>query len=472
MKIKYLILLCCTFLFSGCDKWLDVELADKVTEEKMFSTPQGYQEALAGVYSKMASPGLYGKKLTMEDIDLLAQYYSYDGVSATYEKWKTYNYEDAGSQSRILEIWKALYSGISGANNILKWAEKDAGVLSAEQKNQVLGEAYALRAYLHFDLIRLFCPDVKRSPKAQGVPYNLEFGVSLPPIYSVEECVQLVVNDLKEAESLLASDPITRVKPYEFANKNEADKYVARLSLYGVKALLARVSLARGDKASAIKYATEVVDSEKYRLLDFSSVDKSEKEIDMLFSDEHIFSLRNKKMSEYTIALHYPEITDVSTRFAYLPFISMSPIFEGNNDDVRYIKWFSTSNGNFVKYNVDNKDKFFPKMPMIKLSEMYLILAESYLGQDDQQAQTYMNTLRNHRIRNNAPWSFLTQDYIMQETKREFVGEGQLWYAYKRLNLGIQTSNGIIGVIAPSDKIFVFPMPLKEIETGNRNLNN
>ncbi|MNU09264.1 hypothetical protein D3C72_2557270 [compost metagenome] len=57
----------------------------------------------------------------------------------------------------------------------------------------------------------------------------------------------------------------------------------------------------------------------------------------------------------------------------------------------------------------------------------------------------------------------------MQEIKREFVGEGQLWYAYKRLNLGVPTSSGTVGLIPPSDRIFVFPIPLKEIETGNRN---
>jgi len=60
-------------------------------------------------------------------------------------------------------------------------------------------------------------------------------------------------------------------------------------------------------------------------------------------------------------------------------------------------------------------------------------------------------------------------EYIIQEIKREFIGEGQLWYAYKRLNTGIPTSSGVIGVVPPSDKVFVFPIPLKEIETGNRN---
>ncbi|WP_316791610.1 RagB/SusD family nutrient uptake outer membrane protein [Pedobacter frigoris] len=469
MKIKFFMMICSVILFSSCNKWLDVDLADKVTEEKLFSTPQGYQEALAGVYSSMASPNLYGKKLTMEDIDILAQYYSYDGISANYVKWKIYDYEDAGSQGRILATWRGMYSAISGANNIIKWAGKDVQVLDADTKNQVLGEAYALRAYLHLDLIRMFCPDVKRSPKTTGIPYNLEFGVSLPPVYTVEENVQLVVDDLKKAEVLLAKDPITSAKPYQMASKDMADKYVARINLFGVKALLARVGLLRGDKVSAIKYAKEVVESERFRLLDFASADKPDSEIDMLFSDEHIFSLRNKNLSEYTIELHYPEVTANSTRFAYLPFVNVSTMYEGNNDDIRYSKWFSTVNGNFVKFNVDNKLKFFSKMPMIKLSEMYLILAECYLGKDDQLSQSYINALRDHRIRNNSHWTYLTMDYIMQESKREFVGEGQLWYAYKRLNLGVQTSSGTIGLIPPSDKIFVFPMPLKEIETGNRN---
>lgn len=468
MKIKIIVLCWLAISVTSCKKWLDVDLVDKVTEEKLFSTPQGYQEALAGVYSSMASSSLYGKSLTMENLDVLAQYYSYEGISTTYEKFKNYDYEDAGSQNKILAIWKGMYSAISESNNIIKWAGKSNDILSPEMKSQVLGEAYALRAYLHFDIIRMFCPDVKRSPSKPGIPYNLEFGVSLPPIYTVAESVQLVVDDLKKAEALLINDPITSVKPFEMVNKNEADKYVARINLYGVKALLARVSLMRGDKMNAIKYAKEVVESGKFRLLDFASTDKSDKEIDILFSDEHIFSLRNKNLSEYTINLHNPEITATSNRSAYLPFVNLSSLYESNNDDVRYIKWFSGANGNFAKFNVNNKEKFFPKMPMIKLSEMYLILAECYLGKDDLLAQSYINTLRNHRIRNNSPWGFLTIEYIIQEIKREFIGEGQLWYAYKRLNIGVPTSSGIIGVVPPSDKIFVFPIPLKEIEIGNR----
>lgn len=81
-------------LLTGCNKWLDVELADKVTQDELFSTPQGYREALAGVYAQMASERLYGQKLSMEIPDLLAQYYSYTGVSSKYEKLKGFDYKD------------------------------------------------------------------------------------------------------------------------------------------------------------------------------------------------------------------------------------------------------------------------------------------------------------------------------------------------------------------------------------------
>lgn len=100
---------------------------------------------------------------------------------------------------------------------------------------------------------------------------------------------------------------------------------------------------------------------------------------------------------------------------------------------------------------------------------MYLIASECNLGKDDAKALDYINTLRDHRIRNNSHWGYITMEYIVQEIKREFIGEGQLWFAYKRLNMGVQTSSGIVGVVPPSEAIFVFPIPLKEIETGHRN---
>ena len=327
------------------------------------------------------------------------------------------------------------------------------------------GEALALRAFLHFDLYRLFCPDVKLSPRAEGIPYNKEFGVSLPPMYTVEEIVQLVINDLKEAETLLANDPIVSIVPYTLSSKSDADKYVARMNLYGVKAMLARVYQAKGDNVKAVAYAKEVIESGKFRLLEFASVDQTEALTDVLFSDEHIFSLRNKELKDYSEKLHRDESKNGVTSFKPLPFGGYYNWYEGNNDDVRYSKWFNL--GDFMKYYMDNADAFFRKMPMIKLSEMYLIVAECSFDMDSEVSLEYLNVLRDHRIRNHVHLQYLSKESIQDEMRREYLGEGQMWYVMKRNNLKIETGASS-GDIEPSDVVYVFPMPDAEIEDGHR----
>ncbi|MEG0797082.1 MAG: hypothetical protein RR397_11365, partial [Odoribacter sp.] len=80
MKTKLYISLFLLFSLSGCNNWLDVELDNKVDDNKLFSTTDGFKEALAGVYSELAKPMMYGKSMTMEYTDLLARYYSYNSV--------------------------------------------------------------------------------------------------------------------------------------------------------------------------------------------------------------------------------------------------------------------------------------------------------------------------------------------------------------------------------------------------------
>lgn len=467
MKTKIILLLLIVFSLNSCNKWLDVDLIDRVNEDKLFSKPEGFTEALAGIYSQMSKKELYGSALTMEHMDAYAQYYT----STSHAEHIKYNYTNATVESFHQGIWTNMYSCISGANNIIRWLDKNGSILTESRQKQVRGEAIALRAFLHFDLIRMFCPDVKRNPKDKGIPYNKTFGVSLPAQYNVEECIQLVLNDLNEAETLLAGDPINDVRPYEMPLKNDADQYVARINLYAVKAMKARLYMMRGENKNAIKYAKEVIESKKFQLLDFADVDKDRKDADIIFSDEHIFSLRNKEIPEISDGLFKADETNPGATIPVkLSFKNTYVLYEANNNDLRYVKWFQSSVDNkvgFYKYNNENYSKFPSKIVIIKLSEMYLICAEAYFNDNIDTALEYINTLRDHRIRGNNHWQYLTKEYIFAELLREFSGEGQAFYAYKRLNKAIPTLS-MEGDIQPSNDVFVFPIPKKEIETGNR----
>lgn len=462
------------FSLTSCNDWLDVELDNKVDDDKLFNTAEGFKEALAGVYSSMSKSSMYGGRLTMEYVDVLAQYYN---SNSTYEYWEDYDYENSGCRSIISGMWNNLYSCISQANCILEWADKNAGVLSESDRNQIRGEALALRAFLHFDLYRLFAPDVKWAQNAEGIPYNKEFGVSLPPIYSTKEVVQLVINDLLEAEKCLQNDPIQNVVPYmirtstsagdvvDKAAKDEMDKYVARMNLYSVKAMLARAYQARGEYVAAVSKAKEVIDSGKFRLLEATSIDQSENMVDLLFSDEHIFSLRNKELSTYTKSI-FKETSGGTTA---LRMEGSYNLYDGNQDDFRYSKWYVDFD--FIKYVPDSNSIFTTKVPLIKLSEMYLLIAECTYDTDPDEARRYVNMLRRHRIRGNqegaGDWMYLSREDIFKEMRREYIGEGQMWFAHKRNRLNL--SGGLTGTIEASDDIFVFPLPDAEIESGNRN---
>ena len=462
------------FSLTSCNDWLDVELDNKVDDDKLFNTAEGFKEALAGVYSSMSKSSMYGGRLTMEYVDVLAQYYN---SNSTYEYWEDYDYENSGCRSIISGMWNNLYSCISQANCILEWADKNAGVLSESDRNQIRGEALALRAFLHFDLYRLFAPDVKWAQNAEGIPYNKEFGVSLPPMYSTKEVVQLVINDLLEAEKCLQNDPIQNVVPYmirtstsagdvvDKAAKDEMDKYVARVNLYSVKAMLARAYQARGEYVAAVSKAKEVIDSGKFRLLEATSIDQSENMVDLLFSDEHIFSLRNKELSTYTKSI-FKETSGGTTA---LRMEGSYNLYDGNLDDFRYSKWYVDFD--FIKYVPDSNSIFTTKVPLIKLSEMYLLIAECTYDTDPDEARRYVNMLRRHRIRGNqegaGDWMYLSREDIFKEMRREYIGEGQMWFAHKRNRLNL--SGGLTGTIEASDDIFVFPLPDAEIESGNRN---
>ena len=55
MKTKSYMFIVLLFIFSSCTNWLDVQLDNKVDDSKLFSSAEGFKEALAGVYSRCLS---------------------------------------------------------------------------------------------------------------------------------------------------------------------------------------------------------------------------------------------------------------------------------------------------------------------------------------------------------------------------------------------------------------------------------
>lgn len=472
-KMKLLLIAVLTGGLMSCNSWLDVDLVNEIEEQELFSTPDGFQEALAGVYADMTAEALYGRHLTWETMDIWGRVYDNNRLSSIFDEIKDYNYTNALVRPILNNFWNRMYKVIEEANNILRWADINASVLTEEELNLVRGQALGCRSYLFFDLIRLFAPDVKLEPDAKRVPYNAEFGINPAPLYTTEETLDLILEDLQEAERCFAKDPIVGVQVYNIDNKNTADQYVARMNLYAVKALMARIYLDKGDFTNARIKAQEVIDSDCFALQNREEVVQAvADEKDMLFSDEHIFSLRNEKISEWADARYVTVQDTAASGNVYLPFPSTyGTTYDVSSLDVRWMEWFAPDESitRMLKYYVskNNKNNYFPKVPLIRLSEMYMILSESYLEEDLNQAKAYADTLRIARIGETGVLPNYSEDMFIQEMRREFPGEGQMFFMYKRWNHDIVQDAASGGTVPASNNIFTLLIPDAEIENGN-----
>lgn len=477
-----MILACCTILTTSCDDWLEVKPYDKISEGELLKSEEGYQKMLNGIYIDLNSEALYGKTLTVEMIEVMGGAYTIgndNSVWGNYKDLSSYKYATEYWRGRLDQTWNKAYALILNCNKILETIDDNQHLFTGGSYYVVKGEALALRAMLHFDMLRLFGPVYSKDSDKKAIPYYTKQTNAPEPLLTAEEVAGHVVADLEEARTLLANDPVktegTLMSGAQDGTGNFMRYRALRLNYYAVEALLARVYLYMGDKKDAFKYASDVIktaDNGIFPFVDKSLVTGSPADPDRIFSSEVIFALTNT--SRGTIYKNYYDPSRLPNYVFYMDNSLMSNIVYGGaattggyQDDYRYrANWIATgSNRYFYKYSdmVANGSIQNTMIPMVRLGEMFLIAAES---QSDVLAKgvQYVNALR--RNRGVANLQTLTPDLLKYEYIRELYGEGQLFYLYKRLNCDVITSANSSKNPKASDLIFVVPLP--DSETENR----
>jgi hypothetical protein len=452
-------------LLGSCKKWLDVQPEDKFTEKQIFATPQGISDALNGIYLDMGKSKLYGATLTGTILDILAQRYNVSALH-TLTKYQTYTYDDKDVKARLDNIWTNAYINVVNANKFIKNLDVYPGVLDAQTDSLFRGEAYALRAFLQFDLLRMYGPVYSTADSLKtAIPYYTAAGIDVNPILPANEVMQKVITDLKKAESLLLADPIRTKGIVKSSDKNYLTYRNYRMNYFAVKGLQARAYLYRGDKISAAAAAKEVIDhTTKFPWITSGNILSDKSNPDRVFSTEILFGLQSLDLYDNYRAFFAPDLQD---KDVLAPLDSrLKATFENNENDSRYNpNWMLTGIGGkgyktFFKYADINDKKLIYRLtvPLIRLSEVYYIAAES------EQNVAYLNTVRNNRGLLNLPGTASLTTELQKEYQKEFFGEGQLWYYYKRRNLS-PIPNPLVasGTITMNATKYVFPLPLSEL---------
>ena len=241
---------------TSCNDFLDVHPAGEVDESEQFGSIRGYRNAMYGVYGSMAATNLYGKNLGYGFVDQLGQQFGYDNTSETSYFVSQYNYLRSDVRAIVDGIWEGQYQTIAYANNVLRNAENPQ--FDHKELAFMRGECYGLRAFLHFDLVRLFAEDYKRSnASTRGIPYATTFDLNNKPLLTLHETFKAILKDLDMAESLLADD--NEVSVEQTPTSDYLKGRAVFFNKYAVAATKARVYYAMGDTANAAKYARLVI---------------------------------------------------------------------------------------------------------------------------------------------------------------------------------------------------------------------
>jgi hypothetical protein len=369
----------------------------------------------------------------------------------------------------IENIWSLSYNTIANCNSILeRVAEKDSAFFDGPGKRMVEGEALSVRALLYFDLLRLFAPAPVVSDEA-AIPYYPVLSNMPMPYKKTSEILELLIADLQKSKTLQKSfDTSDEARqwfdvPSRFSYSrgfygNSRRGY--RMGYYATTALLAKVAQYAGNTQLALENARELVEDETLIDLTSSTVIESSK-YDRLLSEDIIFALYNRDFEE--------DFDESNCLVA-----NADEMFGSDGDDFRK-KCYILNLGDkkqLTKYVLtdDNtkEGSITYTIPMFRLSEMYYIMIESMFDTDPDGALQLFNSLRIKRGCKTALPTILTKDnlydYLLNDARREFIGEGQLFFMYKRLNKTIIDEEG--GNQTLTDK-FIIPVPEREVSGLN-----
>ena len=186
----------------------------------LFSTEEGFKNALTGIYARMIGENLYGNQLTFNLMEELVQRYDAGTRYSSLDdnaRARLYNYTEdvsvgsiAATKTRIANIWNAMYTDIVNINSLLEHLDDNGReVISTEEMfNIIKGEALGLRAFHYFDLLRMWGPaDMVNNGDQPTVPYRTRVGREQIAPMSADSLVIMIEADLLQADSLLQDDP-------------------------------------------------------------------------------------------------------------------------------------------------------------------------------------------------------------------------------------------------------------------------
>lgn len=438
MKLRNIILLAIiTIQCIACESFLDIKPVGKAIP----TTYSEYKALLSGGYSTQ-----YDRSYSA----LLSDEASFTSTNIYYKDIYIWNTKSP-DQSTQATPWVELYKSIFYANHVIK-NRNDIKNGTKEAIEQLVGEAFIMRAYMHFNLANLYANQYGVADPAtqKGIPIEISTAIDVnkfPKRNTLKEVYDQVVNDIEDGIKLLNINEFEKGENFRFS----------KVSAFG---FAARVYLSMGNYEKAKEYAQKALDlNSKLEDLNSSTAIMPYK----YKSVENVLAFENTFKFPYDLA--------VSPKLLGLYNL---------DNDLRIKAYYTLSNGIYkIKLggsSVENKVS-------MRTSEFYLIKAESIARSNGNldDAKAALKELLKNRLKPdyytqraaeiNAMDKSAFIQAVFDERARELAFQGFRWFDLKRNGKPklIKEYKGVTYTLEENDPRYIVRIP-KDAVTNNPNL--
>ncbi|MBL7727751.1 MAG: RagB/SusD family nutrient uptake outer membrane protein [Dinghuibacter sp.] len=458
---------------SGCKKSaIEIAPTHLETQEFALKTIDNFEQALSAMYNNLRVVGYYGRNYS-----ILADMNN-DNLLQTGESLVNFlqitDWLYVADNVTVAETWQAAYRVVNDANIIINNIAKVTTAANQKKVNRIKGQALAIRAMAHFDLMRWFSDNMDRNSTSPGVHYNKLSVLEISPVtvkpsrQSVKENYDNIYADLTEARTLLGD--------VDAAINTATNK--SKIDLLGVAAIWARVGLYAKDYTRAITEATTVINAVPIasRAV-FPQIFKDQSSAEVVFSvpfssGEFLSRVagdcfsgpinRSQQEGAPSLFAQIDEANDI--RFSVnvtRGFGTLATPVRGPN---RLVITKHLGKGSATDCIVNWK--------AFRTAEMYLIRAEANArkaGPDEAAANADLNLLRSNRITGYVNVNLAGQallDAIELERRKELFMEGHRWFDLKRtirtIDRGVIAAPTTQATLASNSPKWVWPIPQGE----------
>ena len=447
MKKIYLILTISFLLLTSCnqDDFLDKDPYDRVLTENLITDLSSFNAAAKGVYDIFQDTYYYNSYYLV-----IADLMSDNVKNNNFSVFSAIDLYQTQSDDRYVKnTWDKIANVIAQSSIVIRQAENFNFGADQEEAKKLIGQLYVARSLAYFDMQRMFAQPYNFTADAShlGIPLvdESQIGIELinSPRSTTKEVFTKIVSDIEKGILLIGDD----TSSVYYLNKNSA------------KALLARVHLYMENWEAANTLATEVINA-GYTLVSNANYVASWTADS---SSESIFTIVNTttdNSATNSISYYYG-------RPRYLATNDLNNTLNSNDVRKQLIQ-----NNKVLKYPAyTTRDN---NIPVIRLSEMYLIKAEALAEMNmDIDAKTAINTIllrANPLATPYAETGDALKNSIQEERRKELMFEGHRIFDLTRKKKSFtkySTSSETPIVVSYPNNRTILPIPQTEIDAND-----